>query len=164
VSVNESWSTPAQIAAELAGLEAGLEAALGAPWERPLAWGIMHEDGGGRIVVDRAEAGDQRHPLAMTVLAVVAGDRGGTHTARIDAALLEAAIAMLAPAEACTDYDHPNLRTWRYLREEIGESGTALAVFTRAIDIAEPDDPYVAALLGAIHRGRQENPDGTTTK
>jgi len=66
-------------------------------------------------------------------------------------------------AEACTAYEHPNLRTWRHLREEIGDTGTAVAVFTRAIDIADPDDPYLAALLGEIHRGRQENLDGTTT-
>ena len=70
---------------------------------------------------------------------------------------------MLAPAEACTAYEHPNLHTWRYLREEIGETGTAIAVFTHTIDTADPDDPYLAALLGEIHRGRQENPDGTTT-
>jgi hypothetical protein len=36
-------------------------------------------------------------------------------------------------------------------------------VFTRAIDIADPEDPYLAALLGEVHRGRQENPDGSTT-
>jgi len=39
----------------------------------------------------------------------------------------------------------------------------AIAVLTRTIDIAEPDDPYLAALLGEIRRGRQENPGGTTT-
>ena len=157
--MNETWSTPEQIAAKLAEYEA----ALAPHWERPLAWGILHQDAGGRIVVDRAEVGEQRHLLAMTVLATVAGDRRGTHVARIDAAQLDAAITMLAPAEACTAYEHPNLRTWRYLRGEIGESGTATAVFIRAIDIADPDDPYVAALLGEIHRGRRENPDGTTT-
>ena len=157
--MNETWSTTEQIAAKLAEFED----ALGPRWERPLAWGILHEDAEGRIVVDRAEAGDQRHMLAMTVLATITGDSRSTHVTRLDAAELDAAITMLAPAEACTAYEHPNLRTWRYLREEIGETGTAIAAFTRAIDIADPDDPHLAALLGEIHRGRQENPDGTTT-
>jgi hypothetical protein len=41
--------------------------------------------------------------------------------------MLDGAVTMLAPAEVCTAYEHPNLRTWRYLREEIGEGGTAVA-------------------------------------
>ena len=153
------WSTPEQIAAKLAEFEA----ALASHWERPVAWGVMHENSEGRIVVDRAEAGEQIHGLALAVLATVTGDCCGSYVSRMDAAELDLAIAMLAPAEACTEYEHPNLRTWRYLREEIGEHGTAVAVFTRAIDIENPEDPYLAALLGEIHRGRQENPDGTTT-
>lgn len=157
--MTETWSTPEQIAAKLAEFEA----ALASHWDRPAAWGVMHENAEGRIIVDRAEAGEQRHMLALVVLATVVGDCCGTYVARFDAAELDLAIAMLAPAEACTEYEHPNLRAWRYLREEIGESGTAVAVFTRALDIEDPEDPYLAALLGEIHRGRQENPDGTTT-
>lgn len=157
--MTETWSTPEQFAAKLAEFEA----ALGAHWEHPVAWGVMHENAEGRIVVDRAEAGQQIHRLALVVLATVTGDCCGSYVARMDAAELDLAIAMLGPAEACTEYEHPNLRTWRYLREEIGQHGTAVAVFARAIDIENPDDPHLAALLGEIHRGRQENPDGTTT-
>lgn len=36
-------------------------------------------------------------------------------------------------------------------------------MFVRAIDIPDEDDPYLAAFLGEIHRGRQENEDGSTT-
>ena len=154
----ETWRTPERLAAKLAEFEA----ALASHWERPLAWGIMHEDADGRIVVDRAEAGEQRDLLAMVVLSTATGDCCGTHVTRIDAAQLEMAIGMLASAEACAEYEPSNLRAWRYLLEEIGEDGTAVAAFTRAIDIADPDDPHLAALLGEIHRGRQENPDGTT--
>jgi hypothetical protein len=158
--VTETWSTPAQIAAKLAEFES----ALGPHWVRPMGWGVLHENADGRIVVDRAEAGEQRHLLALVVLATVTGYPGqGISVTRIGAAELDQAIAGLAPAEACLEYEHPNLRTWRYLREEIGDGGSAVAGFTRAIDITEPEDPYLAALLGEIHRGRQENPDGTTT-
>lgn len=155
----EIWSTPEQLAAKLAEFEA----ALAPHWDRPLAWGITHEDAEGRIVVDRAEAGDQRDLLAMAVLAIVTGDCCGTHVTRIDAALLDTAIDMLAPSQACAEYENSNLRAWRYLREEIGRDGTAVAVFTRAIDVPDPDDPLLAALLGEIHRGRRENSDGSTT-
>lgn len=155
----ETWSTPELLAAK----RAEFEATLPTHWERPVAWGIMHEDAEGQIVVDRAEACDQRDLLAMVVLAIATGDCCGTYVTRIDAAALDMAITMLAPAEACAEYEQSNLRTWRYLREEIGEDGTAVVAFTRAIDIADPEDPYLAALLSEIHRGRQENPNGSTT-
>jgi hypothetical protein len=159
--VIESWSTPGQLAAKTAEFEA----ALASHWERPTAWGLMHDDADGRIVVDRTEAGIQLDLLALLVMATTIGDCCGTYVARIDAAQLDMAIAMLAPAEACTEYKLSNLRTWRYLRDEIGEDGAAVAVFTRAVDITDPDvqDPYLAALSAEIHRGRQENPDGSTT-
>ena len=157
--MNETWDTLEQLAAKLAEFEA----ALAMHWERPVAWGIMHEDAEGRIVVDRAEAGEQRDLLAMVALSMATGDCCGTYVTRIDAAELDMAIATLAPAEACAEYELSNLHAWRYLREEIGRDGTAVAVFTRAIDIADPEDPYLAALLGEVHRGRQENPDGSTT-
>jgi hypothetical protein len=156
--VNETWSTPEELVANLAEFEAS----LARRWERPAAWGVMHENAEGRIVVDRAEAGEQRDLLAMAVLAAITGDCCGTHVARIDSTDLDMVIAALAPAEACTEYELSNLRTWRYLREEIGQNGTAVAVFTRAIDITDTEDPHLAALLGEVHRGRQENPDGTT--
>ena len=157
--MTETWTTPEQLAGKLAEFEA----ALAAHWDRPVAWGVMHEEANGRIVVDRAEAGEQCDLLAMAVLAIVTGDCGGTYVTRIDAADLGTAIGTLAPAEACAEYELSNLRAWRYLREEIGEDGTAVAAFTRAIDVTEPEDQYSAALLSEIHRGRQENPDGTTT-
>jgi hypothetical protein len=157
--MTESWSTPEQLAAKAAEFEA----ALAAHWARPLAWGIMHEDAEGRIVVDRAEGGDQRDLLAMVVISMECGDCCGSYATEIEAAQLDEAIATLAPAEACAEYEQSNLRTWRYLREEIGDDSTAVAAFTRAIDIADTEDPYLAALLGEIHRGRKENADGTTT-
>lgn len=159
----ESWTTPEQLAAKTAELEA----TLASHWERPVAWGLMHEDAEGRIVVDRAEAGDQLDLLTLVALAIATGDCCGTYTTRIDAAVLDMAIATLAPAEACAEYGQSNLRALWYLREELKKDDpaatTAVAVFTRAIDNADPDDPHLAALLDEIHRGRQENPDGSTT-
>jgi hypothetical protein len=161
--MTETWSTPGRLVAMLAEFEA----ALGTGWERPAAWGIMHEDADAQILVDRAEAGVQRDLLAMTILAIATGNGGrtgpGAHVTRIDAAQLETAIDMLTPAAECAEYEPSNLRAWQYLRQEIGEDGAAVAVFAPAVDIADADDPHLAALLGEIHRGRRENPDGTTT-
>jgi hypothetical protein len=158
--MSETWTTPEQLAAKFAEYEA----ALAKHWERPVAWGVMHEDADGRIVVDRAEAGERLDLLAMIVLGMVTGDCCGTYVTRLDAAELDMAIAMLTPAEACAEYELSNLRTWRYLRELIDdEDGMVVAVFTRDIDVTDPEDPHLAALLGEIHRGRQENPDGSTT-
>jgi hypothetical protein len=157
----ETWTTPGQLAAKAAELEA----TLASHWERPVAWGVMHEDTEGRIAVDRAEAGEQLDLLAMMALAIATGDCCGSYVTRIDAAELDMAIAMLAPAEACAGYQQSNLRALCYLRDELSADAatTAVAVFIRAIDITEPDDPHLAALLGEIHRGRQENSDGSTT-
>lgn len=146
--VAETWSTVEQIAGKLAEFEA----ALGPQWERPLAWGLVHEDGAGRLVVDRAERGGQRHLPALAVMATVLGYGGGTSVTMIDAAALQRAIGMLAPAEACTAYEHVNLRTWRRVREEIGASGSAVVVFIEDVEKAgaETRGPHVDALLRSL--------------
>ena len=61
---------------------------------------------------------------------------------------LDRAIALLAPAEACTDMPHPNIAAWREVRAELPADGYATAVF--ADDLTAPtSDPYVQALLDA---------------
>lgn len=52
---------------------------------------------------------------------------------------------------------------WRYLREQTGDGGRAFALFADRLDGTGHDDPYVRAFRAELYRGRQENPDGTTT-
>lgn len=140
---------------------ARFEAGLGPGWQQPAAWGVLHENRADGLVVDRVNVGS--HPLPAAVLAWVLGHPGGTGSIPFSAAHLERAIELLSPAEACREFDHPNLIAWCYLYQEIGDKGSAVAVFTDAIDIVDPQDPYLDALLRTVHRGRRENPDGTTT-
>ena len=59
--------------------------------------------------------------LPSAVLSQVIGRTGGTGTHRLERADLEAAIAALEPAEACTEIPHPNLNAWRGLLELMGQ-------------------------------------------
>lgn len=154
------WTTAGQIDAALAEFEA----ALGPAWSRPAAHGIAHDLDGGGIVVDRYEVGE--HYLSAAVLAFVADcPFGFTGSLRLTAGQLDQAIELLSPAGPYADGEQSTLRAWRYLREEIGEDGECVAAFAGALDEEYEllDDPYAAALLAAVHHGRQENPDGTTT-
>lgn len=53
------------------------------------------------------------HRLPAVVMATVVGHKNGTAAYRLSKEQLERAIELISPAEAYTDYDHPNLWTWR---------------------------------------------------
>lgn len=55
------------------------------------------------------------HHLPAAVVATVVGHVSGTATYPLTGEALVRAIGLLAPAEACPDYDHPNLAAWRAL-------------------------------------------------
>ena len=62
------------------------------------------------------------HPLPAVVLATVLGHGGGTRSYELTLKELDQAIDLLAPAEACRDFTHPNLVAWRTVRNEAVES------------------------------------------
>lgn len=138
--MTERWATIEEIIAA----RDRFEAALG--WQRPAAYGIATgpaED----VTFRRINVGE--HPLPGMVLATVLGYRGGPAAYRITGEELDRAIALLAPAEAYTGMEHPNIAAWRELRAEIGPAGYATVVY--ADDLTAPaDDPYVQALLDTI--------------
>ena len=152
--MTERWVT----AAEVIAARDRLELALGG-WQRPAAYAIA-TGSPEEVVFWRVNVGD--HPLPAVVLATVTGYRGGPASHQLSAAALDEAIAMLAPAEACTEYDHPNLFAWRHLRAELDDNGYAMVVFLGALTDSSTD-LYVQALLDTVHIGKQENTDGTTT-
>lgn len=160
MAMTEAWSTGAQIVAKR--LE--FEAALGPEYRHAAAWGVLHEDETDGLLVDRINvAGVDEHHLPAAVMATVLGYRRGSASIPFGAAEMDRAIEMLLPAEACTEFGHPNLWAWRALRSSLGPEPRFIAVFTDAIDVVNPADRYLDALLDAVHRGRQENADGTTT-
>jgi hypothetical protein len=134
----ERWATTGEIAAAQRRFEAGLPG-----WRPPAAYGVGRLGADGRAEFARIDLGD--HPLPGVVLATVCGHPGGSASYRLDAAGLRRAIGLLAPAEACRAYEHPNLLAWRQLRRELRAGDTVLAVF--AADRAGPcADPHVRAL------------------
>jgi hypothetical protein len=97
--------------------------------------------------------------LPGVILAAVVGYRTGSLSYPLTPSAILEAIAMAEPAEACTDIPHPNIAALRLL-----SGADAVVAFVSEADFVEDaEDRYVAALLAEIRRGRQENPDGTTT-
>ena len=98
----EKWSTKEEIAAARASFE---EAIPG--WQSPAAYGLGLSSGEVTtfaVVNNRGE-----HLLPGVVLATVCGHSSGTATYELSESELERAISLLEPAEACLDYDHPNV-------------------------------------------------------
>ena len=54
-----------------------------------------------------------RHGLPAVVLATILGHDGSTASLPVSAHQLAAAVESLAPAQACTEVEHPNLAAWR---------------------------------------------------
>ena len=104
----------------LAGLTAwreSIEQSIPA-YVRPAAYGV-----GIATIAPNGQILDTRYPVVNTdvhmlpgaVLAQVLGRTHGTATHRLDHTQLQEAVAVLAPAEACKEIDHPNLAAWRVM-------------------------------------------------
>src|SRR5687767_1221049 len=98
------WETREEIAAALERFEAAIPG-----WVRPRAHGLIVD---GEVAVWNVGA----HYLPPAVMAGVLGHDGSTAAIGVTAEQLELAIERLSPAEACLDYDHPNLMAWRAAR------------------------------------------------
>ena len=85
---------------------------------------------------------DGVHGLPAVILAEVLGYASGTHEFDVTVDRLAEAISTLAPAEAATDIDHPNLGAWRQIAAQPRDS---IAVFVGSLDDA-PAGPADAAL------------------
>jgi hypothetical protein len=132
------WSTKEDIAAAHGRFVAAIPG-----WKPPHAYGVglVQPDDTVFPVVNVGTA----HFLPAVVLAMVCGHSRGTAVYLLSAERLGEVIALLAPAEACRDYEHPNLRAWRGIRETIEETGGhAVAVF-----VGDQSDPVTD-----IHDGR----------
>jgi len=141
----DAWVTPEDISRA----RDRFERALG--WTRPAAFGVgwVGVDGapvgeGPGITFARVEVGE--HLLPGVVLATVVGHRHGSRSYPMPRSDLELAIDLLTPAEACTAYDHPNLRAWRELHASTAPERQVVAVFAAELD-GISTDPYLTRLL-----------------
>lgn len=145
----ERWETPADITAARERLAAAIPG-----WTHPLAYGVAFVPS-----VD-AEIGPEHFPLVggtahripAVALATVLGHSGGTAVFELTRAQLESAVELLAPAEACTAYEHPNLRQWRDVILPAWERDPGARVVAVFIGEAGNEDPAVAALRRAVGR------------
>jgi hypothetical protein len=125
---SEDWSTRAGLreisrarSAHIPGWRAPVAYAVG--FQRDGQWSFPHvnEPGG-------------THGLPAVLLAETLGYSSGTREYRLSPEQLAEAIAKLAPAEAATDVDHPNLAAWRVV--QVAGAREIAAVFVG--DVGDP--------------------------
>ncbi|GAA2116607.1 hypothetical protein [Actinomadura alba] len=128
----ERWPTKEDIDAARTRMEAAIPG-----WERPYAYGLALFNSEDETIFPVVNVGAGHLPAA--VLATVCGHTGGTAVHPLEPEQIEEAIRLLEPAEACPDYEHPNLRAWRWILDEIVDPDDwAVAVF-----VADPADPVI---------------------
>lgn len=138
----EQWRTAEEIAEARRRL-----AATFTGWEPPSAHGVALIPSAATAPAPEHFARVNREPETMhcVVLAAVTGHRSGTAAYQLSRTDLQRAIDLLAPAEAFTGHQHPNLWTWRdkYLAE---------------LD-TDPDARLVAVFLGSEQQNDAETPE-----
>lgn len=138
------WSTPDGLAAIKDHLAARVEG-----WREPVAHavGVSSASSSPEWDFGHVNTPGGRHGLPAVVLATVLGHDGSTATLDLTTSQLAAAIESLAPAEACTSLDHPNLAAWRVALAE-AESNPARSLV--AVFVADLADPVSSEADGAM--------------
>jgi hypothetical protein len=116
-------------------------------WRRPAAWALGRAVGDDSAMFDRVSVGESYLPAV--VLATVCGHVEGSGSYPLTLDDLDRAIALLSPAEACTEVPHPNLAVMRALRADLDPDGLGVVVFVG--DLGDhTDDPGVRTLLNLL--------------
>ena len=108
-------------------------------YEQPVAYGVGRIDDGG-LVFGHLNAPGGRHLLPAVVLASVCGHSSGTATYVLTADQMAEAVMRLAPAEAATHWDHPNLWSWRTLINGGSSDSTYVVIFVQNLDDPAVDE------------------------
>lgn len=142
------WSTPEGLKAIKESIAATLPG-----WQAPAVYavGVSSASSSPEPEFPHVNPPGGSHNLPGVVLAKVVGHDGSTATIELSIRQLEAAVEALAPAEACTTVDHPNLAAWRRVLGELrgNPARTAYAVFVRDVDdpVTSEADAALRALL-----------------
>lgn len=138
------WSTPDGLAAIRDHLAAQVEG-----WRAPVAYAVGLSSASSSVEWGFAHVNRPggRHGLPAVILATVLGHDGSTATLDVSTAQLAAAVESLAPAEACTSLDHPNLVAWRSALAE-AESNPARSLV--AVFVSDLGDPVSSEADGAM--------------
>jgi len=97
-------------------------------YQPPLAFTLARKDGDELTFAHVNEPGGI-HRLPGEVLAIVCGHTSGTARYDLGHEQVAEAIDLLAPAEAATHWEHPNLWSWRPLLAGASEDSTFVALF-----------------------------------
>ena len=146
MSADIDWSTPEGLRAVRESIAATIPG-----WSAPAAYAVGIGAGSGSREVGFPHVNaDGVHHLPAVVLAKVVGHPGGTATYDVTEDQLRSAVDTLAPAEACTAVEHPNLRAWRALLKQAQEVPglTLTAVFVA--DLADPAASEADATMRAL--------------
>ena len=138
------WSTPDGLAAIREHLAARI-----AGWHQPVAYavGLSAASSSPEWVFAHVNAPGGRHGLPAVVLATVLRHDGSTATLPLSRSELAAAVESLAPAEACTELEHPNLAAWREVLAELDGNPAREA---QAVFVADLDDPVSSEADGSM--------------
>ena len=143
-----AWTTPEELAAARETIAASIEG-----WKRPAAYavGLTSATSSAEFDFPVITGGDTALPAVVP--ATTRGYARGTSTHGLSVAELTHAIYGLAPAEACTSMDHPNLRAWREILTEV-ESNPYRGIV--AVFIGDLEDPVSSEADGSL---RTQLPD-----
>ncbi len=122
-SGNDAWPTDEDLRAAHQRF-----AALIPGYAQPTAYTLARRDGGG-LTVGHVNGPGGEHKLPAVVLASVCGYVDRTGVFRLNRDQVAEAVELLAPAEAATHWDHPNLWSWRRLRTAADAGSSFLAYF-----------------------------------
>ena len=138
------WSTPDGLTAIREHLAARLDG-----WRQPVAYavGLSPASSSPEWVFAHVNAPGGRHGLPAVILATVLRHDGSTATLPLSRSELAAAVQSLAPAEACTELEHPNLAAWREVLAELEGNPAREA---GAVFVADLDDPVSSEADGSM--------------
>ena len=115
---------------------------------QPVAYSVARLDDG-QLTFGHINDPASNHRLPAVVLAFFCGYTNRTGTFPLSTDDFSRAVTALAPAEAATHWQHPNLWSWRSLLEQSGPESTFIAFFVTDIHdpIADEHDAAFRSLL-----------------
>jgi hypothetical protein len=125
-----SWTTDDDLRAARLRFEAAIPG-----YVEPSSYAVARRDPDGTLVFGHVNR-DGLHRLPSAVLATVCGHVAGPGSYELTTAQLEQAVDLLAPAEAATHWDHPNLWSWRGLLADAPPGSSYVAFFDEGIDVS----------------------------
>jgi hypothetical protein len=122
-SRNDAWPTDEDLRAAYDRFAAQIPG-----YVQPTAYTLARRGPDGLTVGHLNEPGGE-HKLPAAVLALVCGYVNRTGVFRLSRDQVAEAVELLAPAEAATHWEHPNLWSWRRLLTPVEPGGSFLAYF-----------------------------------